>query len=163
MALIGWSLTEFPCQSGREEQAVVACEPRWCMMMVALPSGRRVPRALAAVGRPDGSQNNKRTRWTWSFAGLVDVWSQACYFVSLLTRVESLSRCTSHFGDYCFLFFFYSLFSTHLQCDWLLTPFLIHVAFRNISAHRTTHISPSLVIFAHIFTERMSQTPELYC
>jgi len=39
------------------------CEPRWSVMMVVLPSGRRVPRALAAVGRPDGSQNNKRTRW----------------------------------------------------------------------------------------------------
>lgn len=68
---------------------------------------------------------------------LVDVWSQACRFISLLTRAESLSRCTSHAGDDWF--FFYSLFSTHLQCDWLLTPFLIHVWQSETLAHTRLH------------------------
>lgn len=146
MALMGWSLTEFPCQRDREEQV----EPRWSVMMVASPSGRSWPRALAAVGGPDGSQNNNKTCWTMQLCRLVVVWSQACHFISLLTWAESLSRCSS---DGCDDWFFYSLFSTHLQHDWLLTPFLLHVWQSETLAHTRLHTFHSVwSTCAHVFT-----------
>lgn len=44
-----------------------------------------------------------------------------------------------HFASRWRLIFFYSLFSTHLQCDWLLTPFLIHVWRSETLAHTRLH------------------------
>lgn len=38
-----------------------------------------------------------------------------------------------------FFFSFFSLFSTHLQCDWLLTPFLIYVWRSETLAHTRLH------------------------
>lgn len=109
-------------------------------MTVALPSGRHWPHALAAAGGPNGSQNNKKTRWTLQLCMLVDVWSQACCFISLLTRAESLSHCSSDAGDD---WFFYSLFSTHLKHDWLLTPFPYHLWQSETLAHNYTHFTQS--------------------
>lgn len=139
MALMGWSLTEFPCQSGREEQA----EPQWSVMMVALPSGQRWPHALAAVGGPDGSQNNKKTRWTCSFAG----WS------TCEVKHAVLSACwhgQSHYPvavrmSVTIDFFLFPLFNTsaaRLTAHAFPDPC---VAGWNISTHTTTHISLRLI------------------